>query len=89
VQHGVIKRILNVFNSDDLTSNTFVNATQGAETPYTRDVVFSGKTQVESKRALLRYWADNRTTLDLDFKELQQRCKLLEDGTTIVFKRVF
>jgi hypothetical protein len=42
---------------------------------------------VEAKRALLRYWQRNRSEIDVTFDELQRRCRLLEDGKTIVYDK--
>ncbi|WP_168210337.1 hypothetical protein [Persicimonas caeni] len=48
--------------------------------------MFSGRTRVESKRALLRYWQQNRQSLGVDFRQLQQRCRILDDDKTIVLE---
>lgn len=71
-QNGVIQLIGKVFRSEERRS--------------VEDVVFSGQTRLDAKRAMLRYWSQNEDNLGLEFTEFQRRCRLLEDDRTIVFK---
>ncbi|MGM0558289.1 MAG: hypothetical protein ACQEVA_18035 [Myxococcota bacterium] len=84
---GVIELIQRVFGSDGVSGNQYVNAASGPRQADSGSIVFSGRSKVEAKRALLRYWSQNRGDIDLTFDELQQRCRLLEDGKTIVFDK--
>ncbi len=84
---GVIELIQKVFGSQAISSNPYVNATTGEANPYSSGIVFSGRTRVESKRALLRYWSQNHQSLGVDFRELQNRCRILDDEKTIVLEQ--
>lgn len=84
---GVIELIQKVFGSDGVSGNQYVNAASGPRHADTGSVVFSGRNKVEAKRALLRYWSRNRGDIDVSFDELQRRCRLLDDGKTIVFDK--
>ena len=84
---GVIELIQKVFGSDGVSGNQYVNAVADPHHQDTGSIVFSGRNKVEAKRALLRYWQRNRHDIDVTFDELQRRCRLLEDGKTIVFDK--
>lgn len=84
---GVVELIRSVFGSGGVSGNQYVDAASGSRHVQTDSVVFSGRTKVEAKRALLRYWSRNRDDIDLTFEQLQRRCRLLEDGRTIVLKK--
>lgn len=81
----MIDLIQKVFGSEGVSGNQFVDAATGPRHPDAGGVVFSGRNKVEAKRALLRYWSKNRSQIDVTFDELQQRCRLLDDGKTIVY----
>lgn len=84
---GVSELIQKVFGSEGVSGNQYVNATAGPRDEDAETIVFSGRNKVEAKRALLRYWSRNRADTDMTFDELQQRCRLLEDGKTIVLTK--
>jgi hypothetical protein len=72
---GVIQLIGRVFAREDQK-----------EAPAAGDIIFSGQTRLDAKRAMLRYWMKNQFDLGLDLPEFKQRCRLLNDDRTIVFK---
>lgn len=87
VPDGVVELIQRVFGSEDFSGNQYVNAASDPQRAETGSIVFSGRNKVEAKRALLRYWQRNRSEIDVTFDELQRRCRLLEDGKTIVYDK--
>lgn len=49
------------------------------------DVVFKGRTRQDTKRALLKYWLQNRASLEMELEEFQRQCAWTSDES-IVFQ---
>lgn len=59
----------------------------GPESNNRSDVVFKGRTRQDAKRALLRYWSENQSHLDMELWQFQRQCAWTSEGE-IVFKPV-
>ena len=52
------------------------------------EVVFAGRTRIESKRKMIRFWSEHQSRLGMDLHEFTRCCALMEDERTIVFHPV-
>lgn len=51
-----------------------------------RDIVFQGRTRLDAKRAMLRYWARHQNRMNLEFDQFMSQCRLQGDNKTIIFR---
>ena len=51
-----------------------------------QEVVFRGRTRLDTKRQLIRYWSIHQNELGMKLSEFLQCCILMKDNKTIIFK---
>jgi len=49
-----------------------------------KQIVFSGRTKLDTKRQIARYWSKNQANLGMGLSEFTRRCKMLDERTIVV-----
>ena len=60
-------------------------SSRGGLGPRQQAVEFTGRSETDCKRAMLRYWTAHRQQLELDLKSFTRRCTISDGGRRIVF----
>lgn len=65
------------------TKREHVERVKGSN-PAIKQIVFSGRTKLDTKRQIARYWSMNQAHLGMGLSEFTRRCKMLDDRTIVV-----
>lgn len=84
---GALTFLKNLFASAERAESERVTAppAPGITRTPTREVIFTGRTRIQTKRRMIRYWSEHHSALDMGLDEFSRCCTLLEDERTIVF----
>ena len=84
--NGVLTLIMNAFAKP--TGRIHHGVSPQVNTSQAKEIVFAGRTRIESKRKMIRFWSEHQSRLGMDLHEFTRCCALMEDERTIVFHPV-